>query len=209
MDRALPERPSARAIGNAAALVALLLAASAAEGAPGASGTCRASAAGRRVLVKAALDDLFAPELLRLVSLGLTGHIHVEADLIHRRPLWFSRRVARTSLDLTVSKDPAGEGFLLDGERPIFDPRHLLLERLALPFDGGAPGQYEAEVRVQLRVITPASLGKMAAWVAGGEGKSDERSALSAGVLSLLADELSRSLELSCPVKPMADSRWP
>jgi hypothetical protein len=200
--RADSDRPSGRVIGNALLLVALLLAASAAEGAPGPSGSCRATAAGRRVLVQVKLDDLFAPELLRLVSLGLDGRITVEVDLVRRRPLWFSQRVARTSLELTVSRDASGDGFLLDGERPLLDPRRLYLERLALPYEGDDPARYQAEVRVQLRVITPGSLGKMAAWVAGGEGKSEERSALSAGVLAMLADELSRTLELQCAVRP-------
>jgi len=192
------DRPSGAAIGNAVLLVVALLALSTAAGAQTPAGTCRASFAGRNVAVHVQVDDLFPSEMLRLVGLGLTGRLQVEIDLVRRRPLWFSRRVARHSLDVAVSRGPGGEGLLLDGE-PIADPSRLRLPRIQLPVDG-EPDQLEAQVRVQLRVITPGSLGKMAAWVAGGESKQEERSALSAGLLSIIADELARSVETSCPV---------
>jgi hypothetical protein len=191
-------RPLVHALWLFAALAAL---ANAADCAEGPSGSCRATAAGRRILVHVQLEQLFPPELLRLVSLGLTGRVQVEVELVRHRPLWFSRRVARESVELLVSRHPSGEGFLLDGDRLLANADTLSLERIELAFDGDEPEKHEAVVRVQLRVITAASLGKMATWVAGGEGKREERSALSAGVLSLLADELSRTLELSCAVR--------
>jgi hypothetical protein len=119
-------------------------------------------------------------------------------DLVQRRALWFSRRVARQSIDATLSRGPDGDGVLLDGE-PVADPSRLRLPRLQLPLDEGG-GRLEAQVRVRLRVITPGSLGKMATWIAGGDGSEEERSALSAGLLSLVADELARSVEASCEV---------
>jgi hypothetical protein len=192
------DRPSVAAIGNAVLLVVALLALSTAAGAQTPAAACRASFAGRAVSVHVQVDDLFPSELLRLVGLGLTGRLQVEIDLVRRRPLWFSRRVARHSFDVAVARGPAGEGLLLDGE-PIADPSRLRLPRIQLPVEG-EPDQLEAQVRVQLRVITPGSLGKMAAWVAGGESKQEERSALSAGLLSIIADELARSVETSCPV---------
>ena len=180
-----------------AALLFLVAVALAAHGAPG--GACRAVAGHSGILVRVQLVDLFGPELLRLVSLGLEGRVRVEVELVRRRPFWFSRRVARESVEAVVTRDPSGEGFLLDGERPLPDPSRLPIERIALPAPGGDPERHEAQVRVQLRVITPASLGRMAAWVAG--GKEEERSALSAGLFSLIADELARTLEFSCPVR--------
>lgn len=192
------DRPSGAAVGNAVLLVVALLALSTAAGAQTPSATCRASSAGRAVAVHVQVADLFPPELLRLVGLGLTGRVQVEIDLVRRRPLWFSQRVARQSLEVTVARGPGGEGLTLDGE-PIADPSRLRLPRVQLPVDGD-PDRLEAQVRLQLRVITPGSLGKMATWVAGGDSKQEERSALSAGLLSLIADELARSVETSCPV---------
>ncbi len=190
-----------QALPRAFALALLLLVASSAEGAPGPTGSCRATASGRAVSVRVQLDDLFQPELLRLVSLGLEGRLHVELALLERRTLWFPRRAASLSYEVTMARDARGDGFVLDGDRPVLDPQHLVLERVALPFDGDDPERLRIEARIQLRVITPASLGRMASWVAGGDANKEERSALSAGVLAVLADELARSLELSCPVK--------
>ena len=153
-------RPPLRLIERALVLT-VCLAGLAAQGAP--SGECRAEAAGRTVAVHATLIALLAPELLRLVSLGLEGRVHVEVELLRRRPLFFSRRVARHSLDLTVSRDPSGDGFLLDGERPLADPTLLALPRLALPLeDLASPERHEVRISVQLRVITATSLGKVA-----------------------------------------------
>jgi hypothetical protein len=195
------ERPSVGELGNGLALVVALLALSSfAAGAEGPSGRCRAVASSKSVSVHVELDDLFSGELLRLLTLGLEGRLRVEVELLQKRSLWFGKRVARQSLELTVARDPQGEGLLLDGEILLLDPERLRLPRLQLPLDGGDPQRHEVQVRAQLRVITAGTLGKMATWVAGGDGKQEERSALGAGVLSLLADELARSVELTCPV---------
>ena len=194
------ERPSAEALGRAVLLAAgLLFLSGAAQGATDPSGGCRAVPSGRAVAVHAQLDDLIPGELLRLISLGLAGNLHVEIDLVKRRPLWLPLRVARQTLDLVITRDARGDGFLLDGEQRLPDPARLRLPRILLPVEGD-PAGLEAQLRVQLRVITPSSLGKMATWVAGGGGKEEERSALSAGLLSLIADELARSVEVSCAV---------
>jgi len=201
MPAATPQdRPSGEAIGRAVMLVAGLFAlSSAAQGATDPSGSCTAVRSGRAVAVHAQLDDLIPGELLRLISLGLAGNLHVELDLVRRRPLWFSSRLTRQTLDLVITRDARGDGFLLDNEVRLPDPTRLRLPRILLPVDED-PAGLEAQIRVQLRVITPGSLGKMATWVAGGGGKQEERSALSAGLLSLIADELARSVEISCAV---------
>ena len=199
MGRAEGSARALRALPNAVVTCVLLVGASFAVGAAGPSGSCRAAAVGRNVSVRVQLEALFEPELLRLVSLGLDGNIRVEVELLRHRPLWFPSRTGQQSVELNVAREPAGEGFLLDGER-LADPQRLLLSRILLPLETGDPEQHEVRVRVQLRVITPASLGKMATWVAGGDAKQEQRSALSAGVLALLADELARTLEFSCAV---------
>lgn len=163
--------------------------------------TCAASRVGRRVVVRPEALALVAPELERLMKLGLAGRLEVELTLLRRRPLWFSERVDAAKLTQVLAYS-AKEGWRLDG-RPLPSPGTLELERVAwtLEDEPEADTAFVVEVEVRLQVVTAASLGKVTKWLTQGEKTEEERSALASGLLRTVADDLTRGAEGRCSVQ--------
>lgn len=163
--------------------------------------TCSASRVGRRVVVRPEALALVAPELERLMKLGLAGRLEVELTLLRRRPLWFSERVDTTKLTQVLAYSTKDEGWRLDG-RPLASPETLQLERVAwtLEEEPEAETAFVVEVDVRLQVVTAASLGKVTKWLTQGD-KEAERSALTSGLLRTVADDLTRGAEGRCAVQ--------
>ncbi|MFL5355510.1 hypothetical protein [Archangium sp.] len=164
--------------------------------------TCSASRVGRRVVVRPEALALVAPELERLMKLGLAGRLEVELTLLRRRPLWFSERVDATKLTQVLAYSAREGGWRLDG-RPLATPGSLELERVAwtLEEEPEAEAAFVVEVEVRLQVVTAASLGKVAKWLTQGDKAEAERSALTSGLLRTVADDLTRGAESRCSVQ--------
>jgi hypothetical protein len=174
--------------------VALLLLAGAAKAQDLA---CKAVLAGTRALVDATIHGLLDRELLRLVKLGVSGKLTVEASVVRRRQLWFGRVVAASTRELPLTWSEERGVFELDG-RAIADPEHVPLERIALSLgEAEDPRAYEVEVVTRLVVVTQGSLGRVAGLL---EGETD--SALARAVLDAIANDLTRSANGKCPVQP-------
>jgi hypothetical protein len=175
-------------------LVALLLLAGAAKAQEVA---CKAMLAGTRALVDATIHGLLDRELLRIVKLGVSGRLMVEASVVRRRQLWFGRVVATTTRELPLTWSEERGAFELDG-RALSDPEHVALERIALSLgEADDPRAYQVEVVTRFVVVTPGSLGRVAHLL---EGESD--SALTSTLLGAIANDLTRSANATCPVQP-------
>ncbi|MGZ6142728.1 MAG: hypothetical protein ACXWLM_05290 [Myxococcales bacterium] len=174
--------------------VALLLLAGAAKAQEVA---CKAVLAGTRALVDATIHGLLDRELLRIVRLGVSGRLTVEASVVRRRQLWFGRVVAATTRELPLTWSEERGAFELDG-RALADPEHVPLERIALPLgQADDPKAYEVEVVTRLVVVTPGSLGHVAGFLAG-----ETDSTLARTLLGAIANDLTRSASGTCPVEP-------
>ena len=158
---------------------------------------CKAVLAGTRALVDATIHGLLDRELLRIVKLGVSGRLTVEASVVRRRQLWFGRVVAATKRELPLSWSEERGVFELDG-RALPDPEHVSLERIALSLgEAGEPRAYEVEVVTRLVVVTSGSLGRVVGLL---EGESD--SALTRTLLGAIANDLTRSANATCAVQP-------
>lgn len=174
--------------------VALLLLAGAAKAQELA---CKAVLAGTRAFVDATIHGLLDRELLRIVKLGVSGRLTVEASVVRRRQLWFGRVVATTTRELPLTWSEERGAFELDG-RALPDPEHISLERIALSLgEADDPRVYQVEVVTRLVVVTQGSLGRVADLLAG---ESD--SALARTLLGAIANDLTRSATGTCAVQP-------
>jgi hypothetical protein len=145
---------------------------------------------------------LVAPELERLMRLGLAGRLEVELTLLRHRPLWFSERMDAARLTQVLAYSAKEGGWVLDG-RPLAGVGTLELERVAwtLEEEPAAETAFVVEVGVRLQVVTAASLGKVAQWLTQGEKTEAERSALTRGLLRTVAEDLTRRAEGRCSVQ--------
>ena len=166
--------------------------------------TCSATRLGRRVVVRPEALALVAPELERLMRLGLAGRLELELRLLRQRPLWFSERMEATSLTQVLAYTKP-EGWALDGRPLATGPGTLELERVAwmLEEEPEAGATFLVEVGVRLQVVTASSLGKVAQWLTRGEKTEAERSALTRGLLRTVAEDLTRGAEGRCTVQPL------
>ncbi|MCY1074832.1 hypothetical protein [Archangium lansingense] len=164
--------------------------------------TCSATRVGRRVVVRPEALALVAPELERLMRLGLAGRLEVELTLLRRRPLWFSERMDAARLTQVLVYSAKEGGWVLDG-RLLAGVGTLELERVAwtLEEEPEAEATFVVEVGVRLQVVTAASLGKVAQWLTQGEKTEAERSALTRGLLRTVAEDLTRRAEGRCNVQ--------
>ncbi len=162
------------------------------------SASCRALLAQDRALVDIQLSRFIDPRLAKLIRLGLAGRIQLELVLYRQRPFWFDEAQERTTRETVLRYHPDPGGFLLDGDREVEDPLRLSLARIALrPVDGlEEGGLYQVEVKVSLRVVTPQSLGKVAAWLAG-HGRQGEDD-VSQTLLQAVAEDLARTAHARC-----------
>src|SRR5512140_558515 len=181
--------------------VALGLSGSAAL-AEGPAATCTATLAGGRVLIDVELQRFLDPDLLKLVRLGLEGNLQFELVLLRTRPFWFDELIERDAATARLRYVDEDRVYLLDDRREVPDPLRLDLERFALrPPDPLDPdGTYKVEVKATLRVVTGASLGKVASWIAGREPSRGETSDLSSRLLRAVADDLARQATALCEV---------
>ncbi len=161
---------------------------------------CSATAAGTRVLADVELLQLFDPELVRLVKLGLTGEVAVELELVRPRPFWFDDRqdLARTRAQVTWSKEE--QAFLLDG-RKVRDLQRLPLERVSLRATETATEGFVVRVRVRLEVVTDASLREVARWV-GGRPDDEKGTLFGDQLVGALVNDLARKGTAECRVVP-------
>jgi hypothetical protein len=174
--------------------VALLLLAGAAKAQEVA---CKAVLAGTRALVDATIHGLLDRELLRIVKLGVSGRLTVEASVVRRRQLWFGRVVATTRRELPLTWSEERGAFELDG-RALPDPEHVALERIPLSLgEADDPRAYEVEIVTRLVVVTPGSLRRVTGLL---EGEND--SALTRTLLDAIANDLTRSANGACRVEP-------
>jgi hypothetical protein len=156
------------------------------------------------VVVRPEALTLVAPELERLMRLGLAGRLELELRLLRQRPLWFSERVEATRLTQVLAYTKP-EGWALDGRPLVTGPGTLELERVAwvLEEEPEAGATFRVEVGVRLQVVTPASLGKVATWLTQGQKTEAERSALTTGLLRTVAEDLTRGAEGRCTVQSL------
>lgn len=166
--------------------------------------TCSAARTGRRVVVRPETLALVAPELERLMRLGLAGRLEVELTLLRRRPLWFSERMDAARLTQVLAYSAKEGGWVLDGRPLAAGVGRLELERVAwtLEEEPEAEAAFVVEVGVRLQVVTAASLGKVAQWLTQEEKTEAERSALTRGLLRTVAEDLTRRAEGRCSVQP-------
>ena len=165
--------------------------------------TCSATRTGRRVVVRPEALALVAPELERLMRLGLAGRLEVELTLLRHRPWWFAERVETARLTLVLAYSAREQRWALDGHTLAAGPGVLELERVAwtLEEEPEAEAAFVVEVGVRLQVVTAASLGKVAQWLTRGEKTEAERSALTRGLLRTVAEDLTRRAEGRCNVQ--------
>lgn len=165
---------------------------------------CSATRVGRRVSVRPEALALVAPELERLLRLGLAGRLEVELRLLRDRPLWFSEQVEATRLTQVLAYSARTGGWVLDG-RPLATPGKLELERVAwvLEEEPEEAAAFTVRVGVRLQVVTATSLGKVATWLTQGEKTEAERSALTRRLLRTVAEDLTRGAEGRCAVQPL------
>lgn len=173
--------------------------------ADGPEARCRARYANGRVLVDLDLERFLDVELLKLVKLGLEGHFRFELRLVRSRPLWFDESIAGDFAESTLRYHKPEARLILDHRREVRDPVRLDLDRLVIspPDPLADDGRYHVEVHATLRVVTPASLGRVASWIAGRDGTgAEERSQLSERLVRAVADDLAREARCRCEVTP-------
>jgi hypothetical protein len=165
---------------------------------------CRATLGPTRVLVSLQLGDFFDFELQRLVRLGLEGHIRFELKLVQRRRLWLDETISTNSTEVVIGF--VGGKYMVDGQKEVEDLSRFTLDRTSLPLgaDRSGDGNYRVEAKAELQVVTAASLGKAASWLAPGSS-SEETSAgtsfLAQGLLRTVAQDMARTAETTCPVE--------
>ena len=166
---------------------------------------CTAALVGGRALVDVTLDDFFDRDLLRVVRLGLVGNLRIEMTLVRARPLWWDDRVTTFTREVRLAFVRPSGPYVLDATGPVADPAHLVLQRQSV-WPGGTAlprGSYSVEVRAHLEVVTAGSLGKVAAWIAGGErAREADRSTLTRLLLANVAGDLRRSASTACAAAP-------
>jgi hypothetical protein len=149
--------------------------------------------------VETEVTDLLEPQLLRLVELGLVGRLRVEAVLYRRRPMWFDQRVTEQVREHGIGWSPEGRTLLVDGKRT--DAAAWAQGRVPLPFVSLLPGrfaggQHYVEISLRLEVVTSASLGEVARWLAAGRERSVPRV-----LVDYLAADLARTSRCRCDVR--------
>jgi hypothetical protein len=165
---------------------------------------CTATQAGRRVVVRPEVAQLVAPELERLMRLGMAGQLEVELSLRRRRFLWLDERLEGAQLTHVLAFMGKEEGWVLDGRPLSSAPRLLELERVAwtLEREPESSRPLVVEVRVRLQVVTAASLGRVAQWLTEQGGSGEDRSALARRLLLTVAEDLTRQAVGQCTVEP-------
>jgi len=192
---------TARRLAMTGALLLPVLAAGAGGGRPSASCDCRL--VGDRVVASVEVVDLVDPALERLIRLDLEGHLVWELEIVRKRWLLFEQRVATRSVSSSVRFSRDRRRFELDGRNVGEDLGRLTLHRVTLGFDQAfsPEGSYELRARVRLRVVTAASLGRVASWMADDERAEEHDSSwMARGIVTAVSNDLQRAVTARCPV---------
>jgi hypothetical protein len=164
------------------------------------SARCSAVQQGRRTLAGVQLAHFFDRELLRLIRLGLEGHITVRLTLMRRRTAWFDDVVLTVEQDLVVTWDKDERIYRINDvpiDAAALDP--LAFERISLGRrDGNIAGTHYLEVSVELQVVTVKSLLHAAGWVAGGSPARAD--VVSTRVARAVVEDLTKKARTSCEV---------
>jgi hypothetical protein len=190
--------------GRALLVCLALVTPAAAAHAGGPSARCQARRAGDRVLAAIELQQMLDAEMLRLLQLGMKGRLRVETSVVRRRFGLFEQQAGSATDELVLAAGPEGHGLLV-GNRLQDDPKaKVSLERVAvrLPEDERPDQSLTFRVTVRLRVVTVASLSKVAAWVTDSSEEDASSSLVTRALLSAVANDLTRSVETSCAVAP-------
>lgn len=160
---------------------------------------CDAVRVGQRVLVRLSLDSFVDRGLARLVRLGLSGTISVEATLLRSRRMWFDDVVDTGSKTVSLGYQ-RGRGFVLDGRRRVANPAEIELGTLSVGSgQGNARGLY-LNITAELQVVTVSSLRRTAGWITRRNDAS--RSGLVRDrMIDLVVTDLARSATTSCQVR--------
>ncbi len=194
--------PRRRARTLAVSLSLLAVPAGARAGGPQAS--CEARRAGDRVLASIELRQILDAETCRLLQLGMKGQLRVEASVVRRRFGLFEQQAGTATNELVLSAGPEGRGLLVGGRLQADPKAAVSLERITvrLPEDERPDQSLTFRVTVRLRVVTVASLSKVAAWVTDSSEEDASSSLVTRALLSAVANDLTRSVETSCSVAP-------
>jgi hypothetical protein len=158
---------------------------------------CQGRVSRDRAVLRLEVERLLDPELTRLVRLGLRGRLRVEMTLFRRRRLWFDERVGKVERTLAVSFTRGKvviDGARVEGGKVMLEPLALWLTEAAEP-----DARYGIDAEARLEVVTAESLGRVADWIAGGEGSRP--GAVSKNLLAGLASDLERRAQGGCAVE--------
>jgi hypothetical protein len=183
-------------------LVLLGTAASVQAGGPAAS--CRARRTGDRVVAAVELRELLDAETQRLLQLGMRGRLRVDASVVRRRLGLFEQTAGTAASEAELAAGPNRRGLLVNGRLQADAGGPVSLERVAVRLSGRERPDEALTFRVtiQLRVVTVASLSKVAAWVTDSSEEDASSSLVTRALLSAVADDLTRTLECSCQTAP-------
>ncbi len=160
---------------------------------------CEAVRVGQRVLVRVSLRDFVAPELARLIRLGLSGRIKLDATLLRRRRFWFDDVVANRTTRTALAWTPR-RGFVLGGRRSVADLGSIDLGTLSVGFgQAGGSGLY-LNIEAELQVVTVSSLRRTAGWITR-KGDGSRPGLVKDRVIDLVVTDLARSAATSCEVR--------
>ncbi len=172
--------------------------------AEGPTASCQARRAGDRVVASVALRQILDGETQRLLQLGMKGRLRAEASVVRRRFGLFEQTVGTATSEAELAWGPGGRGLLVNGRPQADASGPVALERVAVRLSGRERPDEVLTFRatIQLRVVTVASLSKVAAWVTDSSEEDASSSVVTRALLSAVADDLTRTVECSCPAAP-------
>lgn len=156
---------------------------------------CTALWSAGRALVTVELDRLLDAELLRLIRLGLSGHLRLRLSLVRTHALWFDEGLAEEQAEAVITWSPSEKRYVLDGHRTV-DPEKLVTERFVLRPDAAHDprGTYRIDVHAELQVVTAQSLTQVAEWM----GAASADSQVGQRVLRTLESDLTHAVDARC-----------
>ena len=124
----------------------------------------------------------------------------MDASVVRRRLGLFEQTAGTATSEAVLAAGPNGRGLLVDGRFQADASGPITLERVAVRLSGRERPDEALTFRVtiQLRVVTVASLSKVAAWVTDSSEEDASSSLVTRALLSAVADDLTRTVECSC-----------
>jgi hypothetical protein len=188
--------------GSGAGMAVLLLAclAASAAGASEPAARCQGRRSEDLVVGSVELRGLLDADSLRLLQLGMKGRLHIDAVVVRKRWGLFEQNAGTSASDAEIG---FGAGRLVvDGRPQEGSEGSITLERVAVPLQerGRADQALTLRVSVRLRIVTASTLSKVAAWATESSEEDASSSIITRGLLSAVAEDLTRSAEATCPV---------